>query len=88
MSLDNLDSTFTVAGANGQPASGFTIPGFGGGSEAMLDGTYTLLGAPTRAVGTVDVTAGSGVAPGTYAVTASDPDHMDVTSAPVDIVVR
>lgn len=87
-SLDNLDSTFTIAGANGQPASGFTISGFGGGIEAMLDGTYTFLGAPTRAVGTVNVTAGSSVAPGTYTVRASDPDHMDATSAPVDIVVR
>ncbi|PSR35503.1 MAG: hypothetical protein C7B46_00485 [Sulfobacillus benefaciens] len=88
MSLDNLNSTFTITGADGKPALGFTISGFGVSQQVMTDGTYTFKDTPTAQSGSVVITAGSTVTPGIYQVIASDPDHMDSTSLPVDIVVN
>lgn len=86
--LDNLDSIFTITNASGQPASGFSIVGFGGTTEAMTNGTYTFSSTPTAVSGTVTITASASVPAGTYTVTASDPDHMDMTSTPVMITVQ
>lgn len=88
MSLDNLDSTLTVTGPNGDPATGFTISGFGVANQTMVQGKYTFDNAPTVQSGSLVITAGAGVAPGTYYVTASDPDHMNGTSLPVALVVN
>ncbi|SMC03039.1 hypothetical protein SAMN00768000_0875 [Sulfobacillus thermosulfidooxidans DSM 9293] len=88
MSLDNLDSIFTITNAHGQPASGFTISGFGVTNQQFVHGQYTFNNAPTLQSGTVMITAGANVSPGIYQITASDPDHMDVTSLPVHLLVN
>ncbi|WP_053957793.1 hypothetical protein [Sulfobacillus thermosulfidooxidans] len=88
MSLDNLDSIFTITNAHGQPASGFTISGFGVTNQELVHGQYTFQNAPTLQTGTVVITAGANVSPGIYQITASDPDHMNVTSLPVHLLVN